>query len=675
MKKINKTPLLAGIGVFLLALFLSTQTAFAQDTLGLSQIDNTIALSGTDIRIVIAKIIRAALGLLGTIMLGLMVYAGGIWMTSAGAEDKIAQAKKIMVNAVIGLTIILSALAIVQFVISSLLQATRSLGTSGSSRPGFETFTGSGALGSIVADHYPFRNERDVKRNTKIAVTFIEPIRPESIILNTNDSCWTAEGTSTRDNCALNADGEIADPYYGDCLPAGDGSFICDTLNTNAVRIGLTADIQNENPEWIVATAMTLYEDGDNRHAYTFVFDPVELLGSPEENRDYTVILTNNIVLASGDRAFDRTRALQYTWDFQTGTEIDLDPPHVVSVYPRENGQGYKNSIVQITFNEPMDPTVVQGATGENSPFDHIIFSKTLVEGEWRVTNGYRTVSFISNESCGLNSCGDTMYCLPSLCEEEGCLSEYEVLLRTAAPIDPASGSFEAVPFSGIMDLSSNALDTRAGTVVGGDGVLQGKPPIGERKIINQNERVPDNGIWAFNIANTIDRTPPHIQSISPDIDTGGVVGQTEVLITFNEEMWYATLRGIGIEEYPAEVGGLDLLWTSPISRIGAGNTTITEVRHRVFGPNGLDLYYFPYIPSSVKDAQQNCVYPGVGPAEVGEPCIDGDPNSAACTSVTLRAEEDTACVTKFRQDIVLQANVLDCRATLRRADISPLSE
>ncbi|MBU0660911.1 carbohydrate binding domain-containing protein [Patescibacteria group bacterium] len=105
------------IGVFV-SVF--PQSVSAQDTLGLNEVGQNVALSGTDIRIVIARIIQAGLGLLGTIALVLMVYAGFIWMTAGGQEDKIAQAKKIMINAVIGLVIILSALAIVQFVIRSL---------------------------------------------------------------------------------------------------------------------------------------------------------------------------------------------------------------------------------------------------------------------------------------------------------------------------------------------------------------------------------------------------------------------------------------------------------------------------------------------------------------------------------------------------------------------------
>lgn len=83
-------------------------------------------LSGgqTDIRLVVARIIRVALGLLGTIFIVLSMYAGFLWMTAGGEEEKTSKAKKLLSNGVIGLAIILSAYAISYFVFKSLLCAT-----------------------------------------------------------------------------------------------------------------------------------------------------------------------------------------------------------------------------------------------------------------------------------------------------------------------------------------------------------------------------------------------------------------------------------------------------------------------------------------------------------------------------------------------------------------------
>ena len=62
-----------------------------------------------DPRQVAGTIIRSALGLLGIIFVGLIVYAGFLWMTAGGNDDAISKAKGYIFNAVIGLVIVLSA--------------------------------------------------------------------------------------------------------------------------------------------------------------------------------------------------------------------------------------------------------------------------------------------------------------------------------------------------------------------------------------------------------------------------------------------------------------------------------------------------------------------------------------------------------------------------------------
>lgn len=79
----------------------------------------------TDLALIIGNIIRAALSLTGTIFLVLIIYAGFVWMTAGGNEEKIRKAKLIIQSAVIGLIIILSSYSITEFVIGSLTQATR----------------------------------------------------------------------------------------------------------------------------------------------------------------------------------------------------------------------------------------------------------------------------------------------------------------------------------------------------------------------------------------------------------------------------------------------------------------------------------------------------------------------------------------------------------------------
>ena len=71
----------------------------------------------------IGKLIKAALSLAGVIFFAYIVWAGYLWMTAHGEEEKITQAKKMISGGVIGLVIVLAAYAITIFVVSKLTQS------------------------------------------------------------------------------------------------------------------------------------------------------------------------------------------------------------------------------------------------------------------------------------------------------------------------------------------------------------------------------------------------------------------------------------------------------------------------------------------------------------------------------------------------------------------------
>lgn len=77
-----------------------------------------------DLASLIGTIINSLLGLLGVILVVLMIYAGFLWMTAAGNEEKVKKARGIMTNAVIGMIIIFAAYAITGFVITAVTNAT-----------------------------------------------------------------------------------------------------------------------------------------------------------------------------------------------------------------------------------------------------------------------------------------------------------------------------------------------------------------------------------------------------------------------------------------------------------------------------------------------------------------------------------------------------------------------
>lgn len=78
-------------------------------------------LGTADLIDTISSIIRIALGFLGVIAVVIILLGGFKWMTSGGADTKVAEAKKLIFAGIIGLVIVLSAYAIATFVINSIV--------------------------------------------------------------------------------------------------------------------------------------------------------------------------------------------------------------------------------------------------------------------------------------------------------------------------------------------------------------------------------------------------------------------------------------------------------------------------------------------------------------------------------------------------------------------------
>lgn len=64
----------------------------------------------------VGTIVGIALSFVGVLFLILIIYAGVSWMTAAGNEQQVSKAKDIIIAAVIGLVIVLSAYAITRFI-------------------------------------------------------------------------------------------------------------------------------------------------------------------------------------------------------------------------------------------------------------------------------------------------------------------------------------------------------------------------------------------------------------------------------------------------------------------------------------------------------------------------------------------------------------------------------
>ena len=440
--------------ILIAVIFLLPEIGQAQvDNLGTNDLAN-INLGDRDLKDTISLLINVALGFLGVLATLIILYGGWIWMTSQGATDKTDKAKKIILNAVIGLMIILASYAVARFVLHQIYDATGGLGGGGETEYG----GGIGLGGGVIESHYPSRNATDIPRNTNIYITFKEPMNVDDLT-NAVDCDFT--------------------------LCASDNIVLRDTTN------GI--DFDNNRLQ------ATVSADGK-----VFGFNPYddenEYLGSPNGNTDYNVFLTSDIRKADGELAFS---LLGYDWSFVVSNQIDLTPPTIVSVIPLDGSMNARNTVVQINFSEAVNPMYAAGIYDVTPPdlaeFDNITVVRmpiaSIVEGAYTISNQYRTVEFLTDDLCGVNSCGGNVYCLP------------------------ASSFFIATVTTEIRDMADNQLAA--------------------------------DYVWHFDTNNTIDLIPPTIESMESDIN---VIVEAPISVTFDKSLLSSSINSSNIDfvELPA---------------------------------------------------------------------------------------------------------------------------
>jgi hypothetical protein len=130
MKNKRKTakyllPLLL-VGLF----FLILAPALAQPNLGdditseLGKVQSRTGLKSLDLPALVGDLIKAALTILGTVFMILILYGGFLWMTAGGNSTQTEKAGKVIRNASIGLIIIIVSYAVTITVFTIILRAT-----------------------------------------------------------------------------------------------------------------------------------------------------------------------------------------------------------------------------------------------------------------------------------------------------------------------------------------------------------------------------------------------------------------------------------------------------------------------------------------------------------------------------------------------------------------------
>lgn len=70
-----------------------------------------------------ATYLKAVLSFLGVVFLVLIIYGGFVWMKAQGNAEEAGKAKSIIINASIGLVIVLASYAISEYIIRNLVEA------------------------------------------------------------------------------------------------------------------------------------------------------------------------------------------------------------------------------------------------------------------------------------------------------------------------------------------------------------------------------------------------------------------------------------------------------------------------------------------------------------------------------------------------------------------------
>lgn len=130
LKKITSSLIFLSL-LFLFSVVAVPQEALADSDYGLTATQKSAQLPDnikgqTNLIGVVGLVVKLLLSFTGMFFLGMMLYAGIVWMKSMGASDDVERAKTIIQSAIIGLIIVTAAYAITNFVFSNL-----SSGTSG----------------------------------------------------------------------------------------------------------------------------------------------------------------------------------------------------------------------------------------------------------------------------------------------------------------------------------------------------------------------------------------------------------------------------------------------------------------------------------------------------------------------------------------------------------------
>ncbi|MCR4312020.1 MAG: Ig-like domain-containing protein, partial [Candidatus Uhrbacteria bacterium] len=436
-------------------------TLHAQAQVSTDSLDTVAAETGLgneDPRIIVAKIINTGLTVLGILVVLIIIYGGFVWMTAQGNPERVDKAKKILINAVIGLFIILASYAITSFVISSLLDATNGDGGSSSgSGSGGSLGGGSGSSSFTVEDYSP--EGEVIIRNIVYRVTFSHSVDKETVdgnIVITNAST----GEEVAGTLATSSNRVTFTPTA--TCPDPNTDRFCFDENTT-FNVSISEDIENSSGRSLQCSSASPCTSTFTSGSLVDVEDPTAEFTYPDDgdgvpSASYSTLqvsATDDTQLSGSDFALEGEPFDSVSAPDDGGASVVFES--IWDTGALENGVRYKVSatVSDIAGNETVDSVsiIARPATCFNGVLDEDL-------GEEDVDCGGDSSSELYCGACNGGSCTENEDCSSGSCVEGTCVENPEI--DDISPDDGAVGTYVTVSGSGFGSLEGTVTFTSA---------------------------------------------------------------------------------------------------------------------------------------------------------------------------------------------------------------------
>jgi len=310
---------------------LSSQ-AWAATPFSIENVGGSLGLTSTDLKGVVLNVIRWVLGILTLVAVSFIIYGGFLWLTAAGNEQRIEKAKRVILNAVVGLVIVLIAWAIVFFVARTILNTTG--GNGGDNPPACCLPPGGNDVGfeirSITTDcTIPGDYRSDVYRCSAVQVNFNHPVDAATVqqavengtlvLKQCADDTCADSGLTVPENSALDGDPAASGPgrqAYSPNVPTGTkGEWVAKSDNS-----GKTVTFHHQQALFAATTSFHL--------------------SVPTTIKDTDGKVITNCQISTGvpvpgcipDPGVGTPT--RFTWTMKVGTNVDTTSPKATSTYP-----------------------------------------------------------------------------------------------------------------------------------------------------------------------------------------------------------------------------------------------------------------------------------------------------------------------------------------------------